>query len=102
MSDWERGYTKGYDAGFRAGTMNAGGWERAAFEFPPGVPKNPAATGGTSRRKRAPSAWNKFVKANSKKPRFIYQSGSKKGRLNLKKLGVAWRRTPAGKKSKRR
>jgi len=49
-------------------------------------------------RKRKPkrklSAWNKFVKANSKKPRFRLRSGSP----NLKKLGVAFRKTPAGKK----
>jgi len=46
------------------------------------------------------SPWNKFVKANSKKPRFIYKSGSNKGKLNLKKMGVAFRKTPAGKKKK--
>lgn len=50
------------------------------------------------RRKLSP--WNKFVKANSKKPRFIYKSGSNKGKLNLKKMGVAFRKTPAGKKKK--
>ena len=44
--------------------------------------------------KRKLSAWNKFVKANSKKPRFRLRSGSP----NLKKLGVAFRKTPAGKK----
>jgi len=46
--------------------------------------------------KRKLSAWNKFVKANSKKPRFRLRSGSP----NLKKLGVAFRKTPAGKKKK--
>ena len=50
--------------------------------------------------KRKLSAWNKFVKANSKKPRFIYKSGSNKGKLNLKKMGVAFRKTPAGKRKK--
>jgi len=50
-----------------------------------------------TRRKRKLSAWNKFVKANSKKPRFRLRSG----KLNLKKLGVAFRKTPAGKKKKR-
>ena len=50
------------------------------------------------RRKLSP--WNKFVKANSKKPRFIYKSGSNKGKLNLKKMGVAFRKTPGGKKKK--
>ena len=53
-----------------------------------------------AKRKRKLSPWNKFVKANSKKPRFIYKSGSNKGKLNLKKMGVAFRKTPAGKKKK--
>ena len=47
--------------------------------------------------KRKLSPWNKFVKANSKKPRFRY----KNGKLNLKKMGVAFRKTPAGRKKKR-
>ena len=50
--------------------------------------------------KRKLSAWNKFVKANSKKPRFRYKSGANKGKLNLKKMGVAFRKTPAGKRKK--
>jgi len=49
------------------------------------------------RRKRKLSAWNKYVKANSNKPRFRLRSG----KLNLKKMGVAFRKTPAGKKRKR-
>jgi len=48
--------------------------------------------------KRKLSAWNKFVKANSKKPRFVLRSG----KLNLKKMGVAFRKTPLGRKKKRR
>ena len=47
--------------------------------------------------KRKLSPWNKFVKANSKKPRFRY----KNGKINLKKMGVAFRKTPAGRKNKR-
>ena len=46
--------------------------------------------------KRKLSAWNKYVKANSKKPRFRLRSGSP----NLKKLGVAFRKTPAGRKKR--
>ena len=49
-------------------------------------------------RKRKLSAWNKYVKANSKKPRFRYRNG----KLNLKKMAVAFRKTPAGRKKKRR
>jgi len=41
------------------------------------------------RPKRKLSAWNKFVKANSKKPRFRYRNG----KLNLKKMAVAFRKS---------
>jgi len=47
--------------------------------------------------KRKLSAWNKYVKANSKKPRFRYRNG----KLNLKKMAVAFRKTPQGKKKRR-
>ena len=50
-----------------------------------------------SKPKRKLSAWNKFVKANAKKPRFRLRSGAP----NLKKLGVAFRKTPAGRKKRR-
>lgn len=46
--------------------------------------------------KRKLSAWNKFVKANSKKPRFRFANG----KLKLKKMGVAFRKTPQGRKKK--
>jgi len=47
--------------------------------------------------KRKLSAWNKYVKANSKKPRFRYRNG----KLNLKKMAIAFRKTPLGKKKRR-
>jgi len=53
--------------------------------------------GAPRKTKRKLSAWNKYVKANSKKPRFRLRSGAP----NLKKLGVAFRKTPAGKKKRR-
>ena len=43
----------------------------------------------TKKPKRKLSAWNKYVKANSKKPRFRYRNG----KLNLKKMAVAFRKT---------
>ena len=49
------------------------------------------------KRKRKLSAWNKYVKANSKKPRFRYRNG----KLNLKKMAIAFRKTPAGRKKRR-
>jgi len=54
-------------------------------------------TGKVKKPKRKLSAWNKYVKANSKKPRFRYRNG----KLNLKKMAVAFRKTPAGKKKRR-
>jgi len=56
-----------------------------------------AGRGAARKPKRKLSAWNKFVKANSKKPRFRMRSG----KLNLKKMAVAFRKTPAGKKKRR-
>ena len=53
--------------------------------------------GSGAPRKRKLSAWNKYVKANSKKPRFRYRNG----KLNLKKMAVSFRKTPAGKKKRR-
>jgi len=51
----------------------------------------------SKKKKRKLSAWNKYVKANSKKPRFRYRNG----KLNLKKMAIAFRKTPAGRKKKR-
>ena len=47
------------------------------------------------KKKRKLSAWNKYVKANSKKPRFRYARSNK---INLKKMAIAFRKTPAGRK----
>ena len=60
-------------------------------EFGMGVTSPKRSTGP---RKRKLSAWNKFVKANSKKK--IYKFAN--GKLKLKKMGIAFRKTPAGRK----
>jgi len=80
-------YKKGYADGFREGVRQD---ERLALMDLPPIARRP-------KKKRKLSAWNKFVKANSKKPRFKYRDG----KLNLKKMGVAFRKTPAGRKKKR-
>ena len=49
---------------------------------------------GTAKPKRKLSAWNKFVKANSNKK--IYKFAN--GKLKLKKMGIAFRKTRAGRK----
>jgi hypothetical protein len=85
----ERDY---YAAGFRDGIRMSEG-DKAL-----GMPWSPSDETPRRKPKRKLSAWNKFVKANSKKPRFRLRSGSP----NLKKLAVAFRKTPAGRKKKRR
>jgi len=80
-------YEEGYREGFRVG-VDMG---RGKIPTRSGTPRKKLT------KKRKLSDWNKFVKANSKKPRFIYRNG----KLNLKKMGVAFRKTPAGKKRKR-
>jgi hypothetical protein len=90
MATYEEGHRDGYIAGFLACEDQLGGRKRASLL--PGRRKH------GKRKKRKLSAWNKFVKANSKKPRFIYRTG----KLNLKKMAVAFRKTPAGKKKRKR
>jgi len=81
--DYREGYREGYDSGYRDGLRASRG--------------NPHNSSRPKPKKRKLSAWNKYVKANSKKPRFRYRNG----KLNLKKMAVAFRKTPAGRKKRR-
>jgi len=85
-----------YRMGFDDGVRYAEGGGLVTAEARKQVP---SGYGGPLRpsKKRKLSAWNKYVKANSKKPRFRYRNG----KLNLKKMAVAFRKTPAGKKKRR-
>lgn len=71
-----------YEMGFLAGIRFA--------EEKPGLAGSMERRGVTpfKKTKRKLSAWNKFVKANSRKKEFRYRDG----KLNLKKMGVAFRR----------
>ena len=102
-----------YQLGFRDGmrmTAAPGTLERdidyrrlpSPLKDPRFEPRSPGRARNQARKpKRKLSAWNKYVKANSNKPRFRYKSGAKKGKLNLRAMGVAFRKTPAGKKKRR-
>jgi len=83
-----------YAAGFRDGMRAAHDDKALGMPYPYTLRKG-APRGKSPKRKL--SAWNKFVKANSKKPRFRYRNG----KLNLKKMAVSFRKTPAGKKKRR-
>jgi len=92
-------YRMGYRDGVTATQQRTvGGYIDFPREEPsPYVSPSQIASRKLLKPKRKLSAWNKFVKANSKKPRFVLRSG----KLNLKKMGVAFRKTPAGKKKRR-
>ena len=90
-----------YQMGFRDGfNVAQGGSPVGVASHQVSSILDPLRGGTIVKRKRKLSPWNKFVKANSRKPRFIYKSGSNKVKLNLKKMGVAFRKTPAGKRKK--
>jgi len=82
----ERIYHKGFRDGYRAGH------EDATNYAPTDPPRDPYLS--PSMKKRKLTAWNKFVKVNSKKKQYRYASG----KVNLKKLGVAYRKTKRGRR----
>jgi len=49
-------------------------------------------------RKRMLSGWQKFIKANSKKKKFKFANG----KLKLKSMGIAYRKTAAYKRNKKK
>jgi len=97
-------YSQGYRDGQRDAQAQESRRQDIRFERDPGDPRaeeyerlHGYSARKPHKRKRKLSAWNKYVKANSKKPRFRYRNG----KLNLKKMAVAFRKTPAGKKKRR-
>jgi hypothetical protein len=90
-------YTDGYNAGFLAALDLRRKEKRASASRRYGAITSDLEVSAFKPKKRKLSAWNKYVKANSNKPRFRLRSG----KLNLKKMGVAFRKTPAGKKKRR-
>ena len=88
-------YADGFANGYRAGLKDAerGTWAaRHRADDPERFIEAGRYFGNPKPKKRKLSGWQKFVKDNAKKPRFKYKSGAKKGRINLKALGVAYRK----------
>ena len=88
LDEYSRGFRDGWTA---HAEETAGDWidhgkgtRMRLIDSP--TPKSP--------KKRKLSAWNKFVKTNSKKKIYRYANG----KVNLKKLGVAYRKTKRGKR----
>ena len=90
-------YRMGFNDGRRAGEFGEYA-RKPSLDLIDPVFGAPTLRGEIRRKpKRKLSAWNKYVKANSKKPRFRYRNG----KLNLKKMAIAFRKTPAGRKKRR-
>jgi len=90
----ERDY---YSQGFRDGYRTAFYGEPHGSVKVESLPEYPQVTRKqypSQKGKRKLSAWNKFVKANSNKK--IYKFAN--GKLKLKKMGIAFRKTRAGRK----
>lgn len=84
------------------------GQESAAYDFayrpvrggiddPKQFPIRAAPSPRKPKRKRSLNSWQKFVKANSNKRKFRF----KDGKLKLKSMGIAYRKTAAYKRSKK-
>lgn len=101
--EWELGFAAGYRACYNEYSSYTARESDTMFSRPMFTEE---MTGerkeAKKRRKGKLSAYNKFVKANASKPRFKYKSGSKKGRINMKKIAAAWKKTTTYKKSKKK
>jgi len=53
-----------------------------------------------SRSRQNLNAWQRFIKNNKNK--FKYKSGKRKGQVNMKAASAAFKKTPAGKKGKKK
>jgi len=73
ISEYERGFLEGKKS-------RAGGGKRV------------------SKTRKTLSAWQKFVKANSSKKKFKFANG----KLKLKSMGIAYRKTAAYKRNKKK
>lgn len=79
---------------FDAGTQGAEPYDRDYARLVTSKGQYSGRVYGTiTKPKRKPSKYNLFVKAKSKGQKFKYQSGKDKGKLNMRKIGIAWRKT---------
>ena len=82
MQGWRDGFAEGWDRRSLKGSAVSTQDEIFPYE------KRQAK----KKKRKKVSAYNRFVKECAKKPRFKYKSGKKKGMLNMKAIGVAWRK----------
>jgi hypothetical protein len=76
-----------YNAGYEEGYEDGLAFMRRKMEKL--RPKLVSRSKPPKKRSRKLSGWQKFIKNNSKKRKFKYRDG----KLNLKKMGIAYRKT---------
>jgi len=88
-------YQDGYDAGYRAGIGDAQGRGRVirGEEL-----RSQRELKRINKPKKKLSDWQKFIKANSSKKKFKFANG----KLKLKTMGIAYRKTAAYKRNKKK
>ena len=93
MPEYSREYSDGYEDGYDDCIQEVKRQQRRRSRTRYEKPTRSRRTRPGSVKKSKPrklSGWQKFMK--QKKNQIKYKSGDKKGRLNLKKMGVAYRK----------
>ena len=95
---YSKGFANGYDEGYEDGYSDAlfqveRQKGRRRMEARPTRRRRPQKP----KKKRTLTAWQKFVKTNSKKKEFRLRGG----KVNLKKLGIAYRKKTGKRKGKK-
>ena len=83
MDDYQRGFRDGWVSAMQEAHYQSGAFAAAKL--------SKAKSSGREKARKL-SAWQKFVKTNSKMPRFKYKTGKRKGMVNMKALAAAWKR----------
>ncbi len=94
--EWELGFAAGYRACYNEYSSYTARQADTMFSTPHFTSEMiEERKEAKKRRKRKPSAYNKFVKEMSKKPRFRYKQSrgnKKKGMVNMKAIAQAWKK----------
>ena len=90
ISEYDEGYDDGYSEGMIEGMLRK---DRSIRTTRPTRRRRPQKP----KKKRTLTAWQKFVRTNSKKKEFRLRGG----KVNLKKLGIAYRKKTGKRKSRK-
>ena len=88
--EYSAGYREGYEDGLRYAESQRGTTKKGMRR------KTARRAYEPKKAKRKPTAYNRFVKKLSKQPKYKKMNNTRR----LKAIGVAWRKTPAGRKKK--